>query len=201
MNTMPGSEALPGVEPRPSSYLKYLPAIYGEDDFTGRFLSIFESILTPIERTIDQGHFYLDPMMAPEALLPWLASWVNLVLDDQWSIERRRQLIGAAVKLYRMRGTRKGLSEYLEIYTGAHPEIVENHGGIVLGPATQLGFNTVLGEGMDHCFTVIIELDPSSGVNVQKVREIIEAEKPTHVAYHLEILKKADKTVTAGGER
>ena len=61
---------------------------------------------------------------------------------------------------------------------------------MTLGGASQLGYNTVLGEGMDHCLTVIIELDPSSSVNVKKVRDIIEAEKPTHVAYRLEVVKK-----------
>lgn len=191
-STMLQNEDVPGVDCPPSSYLKYLPAIYSEDEFIGRFLNIFENILTPIGQTIDQGHLYLDPMVAPEALLPWLASWVNLVLDEQWPIERRRQLIGAAVELYQLRGTPRGLSRYLEIYIGTRPTIVEHHGGIRLGAASELGYNTVLGEGMDHCFTVIIELESSSSTNVKKVRDIIEAEKPTHAAYRLEIVKKGE---------
>lgn len=184
------TEERAGVDHHPSSYLKYLPAIYSEDEFIGRFLNIFEDILTPIGHTIDQSDLHLDPMVTPEPLLPWLALWVNLVLDEEWPVQRRREFIGAAVQLYQLRGTRRGLSEYLRIYTGTTPAIVEHHGGIRLGRASQLGYNTVLGEGMDHCFTVIIEVEPSSSVNVRKIRDIIEAEKPTHVAYRLEVVKK-----------
>ena len=36
-----------------SSYLKYLPAIYSDNDFMGRFLMIFESVLEPVEGILD----------------------------------------------------------------------------------------------------------------------------------------------------
>jgi phage tail-like protein len=175
---------------QPSQYLKYLPAIYSEDNFMGRFLNIFENILTPVEQTIDQIDLYFDPKLSPEGLLPWLASWVDLVLDEEWPLEKRRQLIGAAVQLYRLRGTRRGLMEYLRIYTGIQPRIVEHYGGIELGEVSQLGWNTVLGEGQGHSFTVFLELEPSSGVSERKIKTIIEAAKPVHVAYGLEIIRK-----------
>ena len=76
-----------------STYLKYLPAIYSEGDFMGRFLMIFESVMRPIEEMVDNIAHYMDPDTAPEELLPWLASWVNLVLDESWPIERRRRLV------------------------------------------------------------------------------------------------------------
>ncbi len=65
-----------------SSYLEYLPAIYSQGDFMGRFLMIFESILGPMEGVIDNISHYFDAGTAPEELLPWLASWVNLALDE-----------------------------------------------------------------------------------------------------------------------
>ena len=70
---------------------------HGDDDFLGRFLLIFESILGPIERIADSGHFYFDTRLAPPDMLPWLAQWVGLVLDERWPEDRRRQLIRAAV--------------------------------------------------------------------------------------------------------
>lgn len=172
----------------PSRYLDYLPAIYREDHFLGRYLKIFENILTPIEKLIDNVHLYFDPKMAPAALLPWLASWVDLVLDEEWPIEKRRELIGSAVELYQLRGTRLGLKEYLRIYTGTEPEIIEHFGGLRLGGQSLLGWNTILGDGQDHCVTVTLELEESSKVDVDKVRSIIEAEKPAHVGYKLNVI-------------
>jgi phage tail-like protein len=176
----------------PSQYLKYVPSIFGEDEFSGRFLKIFESVLAPIERVIDQLHFYFDPKMAPEGLLPWLATWVDLVLEEKWPVEKRRQLIGSAVELYQLRGTRRGLTEYLRIYTGVAPLIVEHFGGIILGGHSELGWNTVLGGGRDHCFTVILEIEDASATDLRMLRAIIEAEKPAHAAYDLVVGGKAE---------
>ena len=77
-----------------SSYLQYLPAPYQGDLFLGRFLMIFESILSPLEGILDTLPYYFDPQTTPEELIPWLASWVSLELDESWTIERRRELIG-----------------------------------------------------------------------------------------------------------
>jgi phage tail-like protein len=176
------------IDTEPSKYLKYLPAIYSDDPFIGRFLRIFEGISTPIEHMVENIHLYLDPRMAPTQMLPWLASWVDLVLDDQWPLEKRRQLIRSAVELYQWRGTRRGLREYLKIYTGVEPIIREHFGGIKLGQHSKLGWNTILGDGLDHCITVIIETENPAALKIDKVKAIIEAEKPAHVAYRLEIV-------------
>ncbi|MCI0869833.1 MAG: hypothetical protein J4O08_08955, partial [Chloroflexi bacterium] len=52
-----------------SSYLKYLPAIYADSDFMGRFLMIFESVLGPIQNVVDNIPYYLDPKLAPQEAL------------------------------------------------------------------------------------------------------------------------------------
>jgi len=156
----------------------------------GRFLMIFENILTPIERVADHIEFYLDPRLMPEDFLPWIASWLDLVLDENWPLEKRRRLIRSAVELYRWRGTRRGMKEYLEVYTGVEPEITEHLGGIRLDKQSRLGENTVLGEGQDHCFSVTLELEDPGDIDVESVKAIIEAEKPAHTAYILHIVPK-----------
>ena len=65
-------------------YLKYLPAIYSEDEFFGRFLMIFESVLGPVEEMVDNLAYYFDPGTSPEELLPWLASWMEVEMDPNW---------------------------------------------------------------------------------------------------------------------
>ena len=174
-----------------SSYLEYLPALYRDDELMGQFLLIFESILKPIENTVDNLAWYFDPLMIPEPLLPWLASWVDLTLDTTWPVERRRELVKSAAELYRWRGTKRGLADYLRIYTGSVPEISEYTPGMSLDQETRLGINTQLGSsGGGHHFTVTLELDENNENNennVNTVRAIIEAQKPAHAAYTLQI--------------
>ena len=54
----------------------YLPAIYQEEDFTRRFLSIFDSVFTDMERAIDGLPGQMDYEHARGELLRYLASWV-----------------------------------------------------------------------------------------------------------------------------
>jgi phage tail-like protein len=171
-----------------SSYLQYLPAFYSTHPFMGRFLMIFESILGPIEEVLDNISAYMDPGTAPEEFLPWLASWLDLTLDESWPLERRRELVRAAVGLYRWRGTRRGLQEYLRVYTGGHARIEEDFPGIPLAGQARLGWNTVLGQGGgQYTFDVILEVDDPASVDVEKLKAIIDAEKPAHTAYTLQV--------------
>ena len=173
-----------------SSYLQYLPALYRDDEFMGQFLLIFESIMKPLVSTVDNLAMYFDPLVTPESLLPWLASWVDLALDPTWPIERRRELLKSAAELYRWRGTRRGLAEYLRIYTGTAPEISEYIPGMRLGNETRLGIDTQLGSaGEGHHFTVSLKLDGDSNVNTSTIKAIIEAQKPAHTVYTLHVDK------------
>lgn len=54
----------------------YLPAIYQEEDFTRRFLSIFDSVFTDMDRAIDRLPGQLDYEHAGGELLRYLAQWV-----------------------------------------------------------------------------------------------------------------------------
>jgi phage tail-like protein len=202
------------------NYLQYLPAIYEDDAFMGRFLMLFESFWAPIETQIDNLPCYFDPQMTPPEFLPWLASWIDLVLDEQWPEERRRQLLRSAVPLYRKRGTQKGLEDYLEIYAGTRPEVVEHRAqNFVLGPAGQLGQGIALGTAnVPHTFTVRLRLPAVEGrscdarepdrlaaggpqelARQRKIEAIIDAQKPAHTRFtlHLSALRS---TATSASE-
>ena len=181
-----------------SHLLNYLPSIYRDDDFMGKFLLIFESILNPIVNTVDNMALYFDPGLTPEPLLPWLASWVGLALDPSWPLERRRELVKNAAELYRWRGTRRGLAEYLRIYCGTKPEILEYIPGMILDEKTELGVNTVLGSsGTGHHFSVILQIEANERVDSKTVKSIIESQKPAHTIYTLEIRQPGHETVPA----
>lgn len=48
-------------------------------------------------------------------LLAWLASWVNMVLDSSWSLDKKRLVIAEIVALYRLRGTAAGLGMLINL--------------------------------------------------------------------------------------
>lgn len=190
-----------------SDLLKYLPALYEKDEMMGRFLMLFESFLSPIEGQIDEIPLYFDPSIAPADLLPWLASWVNLALDERWPEERRRTLIKEAFRLYRKRGTKQGLRRYLEIYTGRTPDIVEHRANnFRLGAESRLGPGIALGrQNVPHTFTVTMRLPPVEADTDEErkrkaterrrtIESIIEAEKPAHTTYTLHIERKRTAT-------
>jgi phage tail-like protein len=111
------------------SYLRYLPPVYREDPvsaaFLERFLSMFETSFDSLEQEINQLFRYFDPKLTPKEFLPWLASWINLSLDDEVSEQRVRQFIRRAASLYRRKGTPGALVEFLEIYTGKSVHLTE----------------------------------------------------------------------------
>ena len=176
-----------------SSYLQYLPAVYRRDEFIGRFLHIFEDIIQPIEAAVGNIPYYFDSGVTPEPFLPWLASWLGLVLNERWPVGRRRELIKSAVELYRWRGTKKGLREFLRIYTGVVPQITEPVIGpkAKLDPGTKLGVNAYLGGGESFTFTVTIAAKDLAEVDVDIVRAIIEGQKPAHTTYTLKVLAQS----------
>lgn len=169
--------------------LKYLPAIYREDDLMGRFLMLFESFWAPIEGQIQTLPAYFDPLLTPPELLPWLASWIDLALDEGWPEEKRRRLLRSAVPLFRKRGTRQGLEEFVEIYTGHKPEITEHRAqNFRLGPEAQLGHGIALGRfNVPHTFTIRVRLPEALPADTRKVQTIIESQKPAHTSYDLHI--------------
>jgi phage tail-like protein len=145
--------------------------------------------------------YYFDPKYAPADMLPWLASWIGLNLDERWPEDRRRLMLSSAVTLFRRRGTKRGLQEYLEVFTGRKPQIIE-HGAnnFRLGPDARLGPSIALGTGnRPHTFQVILSLPPISGAPNEAERNrleeqrrrmitaIIDAEKPAHTEYSLQL--------------
>ena len=174
------------------AYLRYLPALYTRDDLMGRLLMLFESFWSPVSRQIGQIEMYFDPATAPSDFLPWLASWLDLVLDERWPEERRRDLLKAARRLYEKRGTRVGLQEYLEIYTGGEVQIIEHKAdNLRIGRAATLGDARALGtKNRPHTFTVIVRL-PSQQNDTTDWKAIltrlIDGEKPAHTTYTLQI--------------
>ncbi|MEG3926618.1 phage tail protein [Microcoleus sp. D3_18a_C4] len=178
-------------------YLEFLPQIYREIDFLGRFLQIFEATFEPDVQILANLWAYLDPLTAPKGMLEFLAYWMGWQILPYLSLDRQRNLIRNALDIYRWRGTRQGLRLYLHLAThlpldehqpsedNKHIGIYEFFSqGLVLGE-TRLEVDAVLGGVRPFHFTVCLRPEPEHFVDEQLARTIIEQEKPAFCTYDL----------------
>lgn len=182
-------ESDPPLAPGPTSrYLRYLPAIFQDEDlpsiaypndearsFLGRYLLIFESIWEQLEQRQDFIDLYFHPATSPNSFVGWLAGWFGIVVGGRIPDTHRRRLVAELYELYRWRGTRYGLQRLLEICVGARPEITD---------ATSAGEP---GAPDNYVFTVAIRLPPKSEITRELIVELIETHKPAHAGFVLEL--------------
>ncbi len=198
-----------------STYLSFLPDIYTggpeENDFFSRQLKIFEKLLTGINdtatvngqeirgisETLDtiSKYFYPyqgtsnDTEITPAEFLDWLSSWVSLILKEDWDEEKKRKVIAKIIPLYRMRGTRIGLEEYLNIYTNGGVKIYDDTGLFQVEVNSKIDVGTAI--DIVNYFIVEITLSESEqgleAIERKKriIETIIEKEKPIHTYYTL----------------
>jgi phage tail-like protein len=164
-----------------------LPALYQEDDFTQRFVSAFDVALAPIFAALDNFPAYLDPWLAPEDFLEWLGSWFGIVLDESWSLPRRRALVARAFEFYRMRGTASGLKEQVEVLTGGTVDLHET-GGV----ASSVTTGGVLPGSPNFALLVRVTVDDPATINLARLDTLVMAAKPAHVTQKVEIVKRAE---------
>lgn len=168
--------------PTPISTL--MPAIFQEDPFTTRWTGALDEVLAPVISTLDCLGAYIDPRLAPEDFLSWLANWYGAVLDENWPPSRRREAVARAVSLFRTRGTVAGLRELLELASGGRVEIEES-GGTTWSAAP----GRPLPGSAEARLTVRIFLsgDEDGTVDPRALDELIMAAKPAHMAHTVEI--------------
>jgi phage tail-like protein len=144
------------VEYPTHDYLRRLPKTFSRDErsasFLARYLALFEGTLGELGARAEERRALLDPRGAPAEVLPWLAGFLGLVLDERWPARTRRTMIAEAAWLFRFRGTLPGLKRFLEIYTETDVILLEEFrlrglGGAVLGGAGELVSSSVLGAG------------------------------------------------------
>ena len=190
------------LRPR-SLYLDFLPTLYRDIDLVGRFLKVFEMAFEPDVQTLESLWAYLNPRLAPEGMLPFLAHWVGWQLSPDRTLEHQRDLIAQAMEIYRWRGTRRGLRLSLHLATGlplSSPEgivtspitVTESFGpGLVLGE-TEVGNGAIVGGTKPFHFNVVLRQPPGFDLDESLIRKTIEHEKPAFCSYDLTILPDED---------
>lgn len=194
-------------------YLRRLPKTFSRDEqmasFLQRYLAMFAGFLEDLEGKADARRLLIDARSAPAEILPWLAGFLGLVIDERWPVATRRTLIEEATWIFRFCGTIPGLTRFLEIYTGVKVILVEKFrtrglGVAIVGDPTGLTSSSVLGAGFRvggavgesqvmtlvgsaddafethaHRFSVIIPA-VLSAEQIEVVNHILELHRPAH---------------------
>jgi phage tail-like protein len=174
---------------------------------------MFEGTLNDLEGRAVERRTLLAPRAAPAEVLPWLASFLGLALDERWSADVRRTLLAELTWLFRFRGTVPGLTRFLEICLGVKPVIIEHfrlRGMAILGnegtapsaPIVGVGFRVggAVTESASapttdlttqdaftthaHRFTVIIPAELTAD-ELDMVNDLLETHRPAHTIFDL----------------
>lgn len=192
------------------SYLNFLPSIYqqsgrdGEKQFIKGYLKVFQKILsgiddgalrkndmkiTGIAETLDEIPDFFYPAKTPKGFLDWLASWMGLVFKEGWSDYKKRYIIERIIPLYRLRGTKRGLEEFVKIYVGSGVRILEDTGGVTVGLYRIGEIGRRIGGMRKYFFTVIVTLTFNRPAEIkreiERIRRVIDNERPIHTRYDL----------------
>lgn len=163
-----------------------LPPMMLDDDFIQRFCDGLDQVLAPVPAALDNFHAYLDPHLAPDDFLDWLAAWVAIDLDANLPLADRRRLVSRAAILYHRRGTAACLAEMIELSTGARPTITEG-GAVSWSPTPEGKLPGTAGQTM----VITLPMKEPSKAAVARLEALIVANKPAHVPHRLEFVAPA----------
>ncbi|HEX9992928.1 MAG TPA: phage tail protein [Acidimicrobiales bacterium] len=147
-------------------------------DVLGAVLDAMEALHAPVEDVLDHVEQVADPWLAPDQLVPYLATWVDLgwlLTDDPHAPAGAvrtlpsghgalRSLVAAGAWLAAWRGTEKGLVRLLELATGLTGFQVDER------PADA--------DGRRLPFHLVVVAPPGAEAYQDLVRLIVSTEKP-----------------------
>lgn len=176
------------------SWIEYLPEVYQKEDkdsFLERYLGIFQTIYEDFNEEIWQVPQKLDMELVQGEYLIWLAEWLDIGESYIWSEEQLRRLLKHGVSLYKRRGTRQGIIDFVTLYTGEPPFIVENHQFKYLkkGRAYLEKMQRLYGSD-PYSFTILVREEVLDSLWQQKTLiKIVEDIKPVQMDWQLVIIK------------
>jgi len=159
-----------------------MPAVYQEDPAAMRWTAGLDEVLAPAISTLDCIGAYVDPLLAPDDFIAWLADWFGTVLDENWPVRRRRAAVAQSVVLFRQAGTVAGLRALVELVTDGEVEIADS-GGVTWSQRP----NTPPPGREEAAVEVRVSARPGSPLDLKAIDELVAAAKPAHVAHRVEV--------------
>ena len=173
-----------GATTGPHPLESLLPGLFLEDTFALGLCAGLDAVLAPVPVTLDCLDAYFDPRLTPPDFLEWLAGWVGLSLDQNWSEAQRRALVSQAAELYRWQGTVRGVIDHVRLYAGVEPE-VHDSGGV--------GWSNVAGGPLPGNSTgelvVQVTIRGDDELDVSRLEAIVAAVKPAHIAHRVTVVQ------------
>lgn len=176
------------------SWISYLPEIYQREDknqFFERFLAIYQTMYEELNEKIREFPYLMDVDYANQEFLEWLAKWIGIAESYVWSAEQLRRLLKNAVKLYKLRGTRQAITEFVKLYTnGTEVYIVENFQiKQYKNKKNEELFERLYGNNPYQFQVIVKESDVPTVREYQTLIKIIEEVKPAYMELELVVLK------------
>jgi phage tail-like protein len=150
-------------------------------------LDTMEALHMPSESILGAIDRYFNPYQAPDAFVPFLASWLDLdrilarapaQLDAESAqallpsgLGRLRELTAEAAYLSKWRGTAQGIIRFLEVATGVRGFAIDEQ---VAGA-----------DGRPRPFHIVVSVPAEAQAYTSVVTRIVEQEKPAYVTYEL----------------
>jgi phage tail-like protein len=152
-----------------------LPPVMAEDDFTRRFVSIFDQVQATVVERIDAAGRYFDPTLAPVEFVRALGGWLNLHVPAAWDDEQARRFVVDVVPLIQWRGTRRWIEAFLGSSTGCDVNVDDPHGVGGVGDLV----------ASDGAPVVVRILGERAWLTRREIESIVRDEMPAGVPYEL----------------
>ncbi len=176
------------------SWLRYLPEVYQSSDtshFLERYLAIFQSLHESMNQSIRQVPDMIDVDSAEKEFLTWLSQWLDIAGSYMWSEKQLRMLLKNGIRLYKKRGTREGMLEFIRLYTGGEAYLVEYYQiePYMTDKALKESLSKLYGVS-PYTFSVILKKEYVPTQNEYKsLLRLIDETKPAQMESNLVILE------------
>ncbi|KFF59532.1 hypothetical protein JF66_10600 [Cryobacterium sp. MLB-32] len=149
-------------------------------------IGVTADLQQPVLDVLDAVETIVHPYRAPDQLVTYLASWVDLdwltgMTPGQGSgveAARQRDLVANAADLSARRGTPAGLVRFLQLATGVGGFAVDDDPGV---------------------FHVVVHVPADAADRVDLVQRIVAVMKPAHITHALSV-DSVPSTVTGGND-
>lgn len=168
--------------PSPHPLADTLPTMLREDVFARSLCASFDEVLAPVLLTLDTYPSYLDPALAPEDMVAWLAQWLGLSVDPDAELDRQRHELRTSGALNATRGSRRSVELVVESALGYPVEVLES-GGSRWSPSPG---GELPGEP-DPVLLVIVRPPGAEAVDVARLDALVRSVKPAHVRHEVQV--------------